>query len=121
MLVRSTEPLLAIALLASSSAVNAFQLPFRLPFFSNPTDVQHTLEAEPVNVTPRIAIVGAGAGGSSAAFWISKAKERWGLDVEVDVYDRNSHVGGSTYVRRRIYAPRLRPNVHCRKHDYTPV
>ncbi|EIN13466.1 FAD/NAD(P)-binding domain-containing protein [Punctularia strigosozonata HHB-11173 SS5] len=109
MLVRSTESLLAIALLATSSAVNAFQLPFRLPFFSNPTDVQHTLESEPVNVTPRIAIVGAGAGGSSAAFWISKAKERWGLDVEVDVYERNSHVGGRSTTIHPYNDTSLRP------------
>ncbi|KAK1218693.1 hypothetical protein PQX77_018592 [Marasmius sp. AFHP31] len=46
------------------------------------------------NSTPRIAIVGAGAGGSSAAFWIAKAKERFGVDVEIDVYEQNSYVGG---------------------------
>lgn len=45
----------------------------------------------------RIAIVGAGAGGSSAAFWVSKAKERFGLDVEIDVYDRETYIGGSKY------------------------
>lgn len=42
----------------------------------------------------RIAIIGAGAGGSSAAFWISKAKERYGLDVKVDIYERNNYIGG---------------------------
>ncbi|KAL0950719.1 hypothetical protein HGRIS_007495 [Hohenbuehelia grisea] len=42
----------------------------------------------------RIAIVGAGAGGSSAAYWISRAKERFGLDVEIDVYEREGYIGG---------------------------
>jgi prenylcysteine oxidase/farnesylcysteine lyase len=44
--------------------------------------------------SPRIAIIGAGAGGSSAAFWISKAKERHGLDVAIDVFERSDYVGG---------------------------
>ena len=74
----------------------AFQFPFKLPdlFSSNslvtgprPTDSQAS------NVS-RIAIVGAGAGGSSAAFWIAKAKERFGLEVEIDVYETNGYVGG---------------------------
>ncbi|KAG9049768.1 hypothetical protein FS837_009184 [Tulasnella sp. UAMH 9824] len=42
----------------------------------------------------RIAIIGAGAGGSSAAFWIQKAKERHGMDVQVDVFERLTRVGG---------------------------
>ena len=45
-------------------------------------------------VPHKIAIVGAGAGGSSAAFWISKAKARAGVSVEIDVYERTEHVGG---------------------------
>jgi prenylcysteine oxidase/farnesylcysteine lyase len=67
----------------------ALQFPFNFPFF-RPKDT------DPVSThdTPRIAIIGAGAGGSSAAFWISKAKERFGLDVQVDVYERSSYVGG---------------------------
>ena len=44
--------------------------------------------------SPRIAIIGAGAGGSSAAFWIAKAKERYGLDVVVDIFERSDYVGG---------------------------
>lgn len=42
----------------------------------------------------RVAIVGAGAAGSSAAFWIGKAKERYGVDVLVDVYEKSGVVGG---------------------------
>ncbi|KAI0005435.1 FAD/NAD-P-binding domain-containing protein [Russula compacta] len=44
--------------------------------------------------SPRIAIVGAGAGGSSAAFWIAKAKERHGLDIAIDIYERSDYIGG---------------------------
>ncbi|KAH9926192.1 uncharacterized protein B0H18DRAFT_1006933 [Fomitopsis serialis] len=48
---------------------------------------------DPTRPTERVAIIGAGAGGSSAAFWIAKAKERYGLDVEMDLYERNDYVG----------------------------
>ena len=75
----------------------AFQFPFKLPFFSNAA-TQEPLAVPEVpaetTVPNRIAIIGAGAGGSSAAFWIGKAKERYGLDVEVDVYDKNEYIGG---------------------------
>lgn len=50
--------------------------------------------------TPRIAIIGAGAGGTSAAFWLSKARERYGLDIEVDIYEQSSYIGG-----RRSFRP----------------
>ncbi|KAJ7042618.1 Prenylcysteine lyase-domain-containing protein [Mycena alexandri] len=72
--------------------VGAFQLPFKVPFFNNHSSGQQPLR--PANTKPRIAIIGAGAGGSSAAWWISKAKERFGIDVEIDVYDKESYVGG---------------------------
>ncbi|KAI0035817.1 FAD/NAD-P-binding domain-containing protein [Vararia minispora EC-137] len=49
---------------------------------------------EPRSTPHRIAVVGAGAGGSSAAFWLSKARERNALDVIVDVYERADYVGG---------------------------
>ncbi|KAG8942041.1 hypothetical protein FRC04_003889 [Tulasnella sp. 424] len=42
----------------------------------------------------RVAIIGAGAGGSSAAFWIHKAKERHGMDVQVDIFEKLNYVGG---------------------------
>ncbi|KAK7064553.1 Prenylcysteine lyase [Favolaschia claudopus] len=72
--------------------VSGFQLPFKLPFFNQ--SGQQTLQQPPADSKPRIAIIGAGAGGSSAAFWISKAKERFGVDVEVDVYEKESYIGG---------------------------
>ncbi|KAI5123737.1 hypothetical protein M0805_000330 [Coniferiporia weirii] len=42
----------------------------------------------------KIAIIGSGAGGSSAAFWAAKARMRSGVAVEVDVYERSSYAGG---------------------------
>ncbi len=79
-------------LLAASPAALAFQFPFKVPF------LQTDLTPEDVSgATPRIAIIGAGAGGSSAAFWISKAKERFGLNVEVDIYESAPYIGGREY------------------------
>ncbi|KAH7930566.1 FAD/NAD(P)-binding domain-containing protein [Leucogyrophana mollusca] len=80
--------LILYSLLVSSAF--AFQLPFKVPFFKSKT----AIVSESAQGTPRIAIIGAGAGGSSAAFWISKAKERFGIHVEVDVYERAAYVGG---------------------------
>lgn len=78
-----------IIVAASVTLTNAFdfQLPFKVPFFKT------AVETSPdVPTTPRIAIIGAGAGGSSAAFWIARAglKE----DVQVDVYEKNDYIGG---------------------------
>ncbi|OZJ06019.1 hypothetical protein BZG36_01079 [Bifiguratus adelaidae] len=49
----------------------------------------------------RVAVIGAGAGGSSAAFWLSRAfADTHNLDISV--FERNDYVGGrSTVVRYR--------------------
>ncbi|KDQ54837.1 hypothetical protein JAAARDRAFT_37950 [Jaapia argillacea MUCL 33604] len=79
--------------LSLAGAAHAFELSSLLPFLkpsSHPT---------PATAGPHtVAIIGAGAAGSSAAFWISKAKERYGLDIEVDVYDKESYIGGRSTV-----------------------
>ncbi|KZT70702.1 FAD/NAD(P)-binding domain-containing protein [Daedalea quercina L-15889] len=79
----------------------ALKLPFNIPFLSN-NDQAPLIDISallPASTPPnRIAIIGAGAGGSSAAFWISKAKERFGLDVDVDVYEKNDYIGGRSTV-----------------------
>lgn len=75
---------LQTALLAAT-ACDAYQLPFRIPFFSD----------EPEVTGKRVAVIGAGASGSSAAFWISKARDRYGVDVTVDVYEKSDYIGGS--------------------------
>lgn len=76
----------------------AFKLPFHIPWVSAAFgDYEQTPLALPdEQPSNRIAVIGAGAGGSAAAFWIGKAKERFGLDVEVDVYDSNPYIGGRT-------------------------
>ena len=50
--------------------------------------------AKPSPSSNRVAIIGAGAGGSSAAYWISLAQQRWGLDIDIDVYEQRSYIGG---------------------------
>jgi prenylcysteine oxidase / farnesylcysteine lyase len=83
----------ALVLLLPTSL--AFQLPFKVPFFTA-TQTGFEIEEPSIVESSRVAIIGAGAGGSSAAFWISKAKERFGVDVEVDVYEKEDYVGGRT-------------------------
>jgi prenylcysteine oxidase/farnesylcysteine lyase len=99
---------LATLLLVSSAACYGFQLPFDFPFFRTTgygQDLSNTTS------TPKIAIVGAGVGGTSAAFWISKAKERFGVDVEIDVYERESRIGGSEY-QSNLFDCATHANVH---------
>lgn len=91
-----TRTILCVSLIGPSIAL---QFPFNLPFFK-PSQTIVAEEQVLASTTPRIAIIGAGAAGSSAAFWISKAKQRSEIDVEVDVYERASYIGGSEcYVR----------------------
>jgi prenylcysteine oxidase/farnesylcysteine lyase len=73
-------------------ADNAAQWPISSP--GNVDTHASALFPATTSATRRVAVIGAGAGGSSAAFWIGKAKERYGLDVEVDVYERSDYVGG---------------------------
>lgn len=46
------------------------------------------------NTDYRVAIIGAGAAGSSAAFWTSLAAERLGRNITVDVFERSNYIGG---------------------------
>ncbi|PPQ71842.1 hypothetical protein CVT25_006360 [Psilocybe cyanescens] len=82
------------ALLFLIPAIHAFQLPFQLQKFFTASNIAAQVEQPLIPFTPRIAIIGAGAAGSSAAFWISKAKERFGVDVDIDVYESNAYIGG---------------------------
>lgn len=75
----------------------AFDFPFRLPNIFASTTVPRTITARSEDVPPpipRIAIIGAGAGGSSAAFWLSKARTRVGVNFEIDVYESKDYIGG---------------------------
>ncbi|QRV89081.1 prenylcysteine lyase [Ceratobasidium sp. AG-Ba] len=51
-----------------------------------------------VAVAVNVAIIGAGAGGSSAAYWLSLAKQRArsGTNVAVTVYEKEYRIGGRT-------------------------
>ena len=75
----------------------AFELPFGIAniFASQtaPTTIQGHSE-DVSSAIPRIAIIGAGAGGSSAAFWLSKARTRIGVNFEIDIYESSSYIGG---------------------------
>jgi prenylcysteine oxidase/farnesylcysteine lyase len=88
-----------IIFLSLSGTSSAFQFPFKLPWgqTESPKSITTPEVQLSVNGTQplRIAIVGAGAGGSSAAFWLAKAKERFGYDYEVDVYEKSNYIGGS--------------------------
>ncbi|KAF8898341.1 Prenylcysteine lyase-domain-containing protein [Infundibulicybe gibba] len=84
---------IGILLLVSGTSF-AFQFPFKFPFKTKAPAAEVIAAYAP----PRVAIIGAGAGGSSAAFWISKAKERFGVDVEVDVYEQEAYIGGRSTV-----------------------
>jgi prenylcysteine oxidase/farnesylcysteine lyase len=91
---RTSRITLFVLLVASVS--HAFQFPFDVNGLRRLIKPQTPLsDAVPVPPrSPRVAIIGAGAGGSSAAFWIAKAKERNGLDVAIDIYERNDYIGG---------------------------
>ncbi|THH01023.1 hypothetical protein EW026_g1609 [Hermanssonia centrifuga] len=105
----STRLLVTYALLQTAAA---FQLPFYIPWVSarlDSNDGQIPLALPQETPLNRIAIVGAGAGGSSAAFWISKAKKRYGLDVEVDVFESSSYVGGRSTTVYPYDDPSLEP------------
>ena len=83
----------AAALLLWVSLATAWEFPFAgfwEPSPQTPLSAPQAASPSP----PRVAIIGAGAAGSSAAFWISKAKERYGVDVDVDIYEANDYIGG---------------------------
>ncbi|VDC01974.1 unnamed protein product [Peniophora sp. CBMAI 1063] len=91
----------ALALLAVPTA-SAWELPFSKLWSGNsdqvplavPDATMASSAGSQVQGPPRIAIIGAGAAGSSAAYFLSKAVERFGITVEVDVYEQNDYVGG---------------------------
>ena len=92
--------------LVAASFSRAFQLPFDISslWWSNlePPPPPDRVVVPPRS--PRIAIIGAGAGGSSAAFWIAKAKERYGLDIAIDIYERNDYIGGRKLLNQKQFS-----------------
>ena len=86
---------ITLFVLVVASVSHAFQFPFDFNSFRLTKPQTPLSDAAPVPPrSPRVAIIGAGAGGSSAAFWIAKAKERNGLDIAIDIYERTDYIGG---------------------------
>ncbi|EJT97077.1 FAD/NADP-binding domain-containing protein [Dacryopinax primogenitus] len=57
--------------------------------------LQWPLSLQSLFTTPlRVAVIGAGAAGSSAAFFLSRGAKRLGREVVIDVYEKENHVGG---------------------------
>lgn len=86
---------LHLLLLCQFVAAFDFQLPFSIPFFKASAPLK---PEELDDLVPRVAIIGAGPAGSSAAFWLQKAKERFSLNFEVDVYEKSNYIGGRSTV-----------------------
>ncbi|KAF8710277.1 FAD NAD-P-binding protein, partial [Rhizoctonia solani] len=45
----------------------------------------------------KVAIIGAGAAGSSAAFWLSRAKSRLGENITITIYEKSDYIGGRAW------------------------
>jgi hypothetical protein len=91
------SPLPGVAHLIFST--NAGQIPFIPDALIHP----HRLQAESTRSTPlRVAIIGAGAAGSSASYFLSHqvAKHQLGVGVEITLYESSDHVGGRADVVR---------------------
>ena len=91
----SPAPLVALSL---ALVVHAIKLPFTLDWLYAAASL--TVSSDVVG--HRVAVIGAGAGGSSAAWWISKAKARSGVSVHIDVYERENYIGGRESVVNNI-------------------
>jgi len=82
----------------AAGTAQALSLPFRLPswlWFGSTSNALTTDSGKPwYNASKTVAIVGAGAGGSSTAFFVAKAKQRYGVDIDIHIYDKNEFVGG---------------------------
>src|ERR1700753_3212697 len=85
-------------ILLVACTVQALSLPFRLPswlWFGGGSNALTIDSGKPwYNASKTVAIIGAGAGGSSTAFFIAKARQRYGVDVDIHIYDKNEFVGG---------------------------
>ncbi|OOQ86542.1 putative prenylcysteine lyase [Penicillium brasilianum] len=60
---------------------------------SNAIQPQETLRAA-IDVPKRVAVIGAGAGGSFAAYELRKLADEAGIPLDVTVYERASYIGG---------------------------
>jgi len=59
----------------------------------------------------RVAVIGAGAAGSSSAWWLHLASERLGQPIEVEVFERADYIGGRKWQplsHRLLLSPKYR-------------
>ena len=106
-----TMLLLTTLLLCSST--NAFQFPLAIPFLPFPwaTTPSH-----------RVAIIGAGAGGSSAAFWLSRAQNRTPEhNIYIDVFEKETYAGGRAFACPHICNIPMNNETRLREHYCSPV
>jgi len=91
-----------VYVIMAAGTAQALSLPFRLPswlWFGSRGNALTIDSGMPwYNASKTVAIIGAGAGGSSAAFFIAKAKQRYGVDIDIHIYDKNEFVGGGTLI-----------------------
>ena len=89
-------------ILTAAGTAQALNLPFRLPswlWFGSRGNALTIDSGMPwYNASKTVAIIGAGAGGSSTAFFIAKAKQRYGVDIDIHIYDKNELVGGGKFI-----------------------
>jgi len=87
-----------VHVLVAAGTAQALSLPFRLPswlWFGSTSNALTIDSGKPwYNASKTVAIIGAGAGGSSTAFFVAKAKQRYGVDIDIHIYDKNEFVGG---------------------------
>ena len=90
-----------VYVLVAAGTAQALSLPFRLPswlWFGSGGNAL-TIDSKPwYNASKTVAIIGAGAGGSSTAFFIAKAKQRYGVDIDIHIYEKNELVGGGEFI-----------------------
>lgn len=99
------QVLLAVLLLTSATyLIASYPSSSSFPLF--PVEPGFTYKSEPIDGEPKkIAIIGAGASGSAAAWFLSRAgrvmKERTGQEVlgEITVFERDTRIGGRTSVK----------------------
>ncbi|KAI5479707.1 prenylcysteine oxidase [Pseudohyphozyma bogoriensis] len=99
--------LLVVALVGSARSQLLFPANQQIPFYRHPSHYSTTNQTPAgarwkasATTPPRIAVIGAGAGGSSAAFFLSHFRNlaNESLASEVTVFDKASYIGGRSTV-----------------------
>lgn len=81
-------------LLYNYLSVNGHQQ--RQTFWSSNSFKKNGLLESSTSGIKRVAIIGAGAGGTSAAYFLNKSQREYfpGLEIEIDVFEKSEHIGG---------------------------